>query len=174
MQARLTQSIERRRMRRGFTLAEALIASVFLAIAALGVAGTITAAAQEAARFSQSGNCQALARELIEEISSKSFTTQSGTGWSASNTDRSTYDDAADYNGYTDNSTSGIKTLQGTAVSFGDSATYTRTVAFEYRATPGGVAVSSGDFGMATVTVTSNGGVSVTLQRLLGNSPVKR
>ena len=37
----------------------------------------------------------------------------------------------------------------------GDGVTYTRTAAFEYRATPGGSNVSSGDFGMLTVTVSS-------------------
>jgi len=85
-----------------------------------------------------------------------------------------TYDDAADYNGYTDNTTSGIKTLSGTTINLGDNATYTRTAAFEYRATPNGAAAGTGEFGMATVTVASNGGMSTQLQRLMSATVVKR
>ena len=160
--------------RRAFTLAEALIASDFLAVAALGVAGTLAAASQSSEHLSESANCQGLARELIEEASSRSFTTQSNPGYKAGATNRATYDDVADYDGYTDNTTSGIKTLDGTAVNLGDGATYTRTVAFEYRATPGGSKALSGDFGMLTVTVSTNHGTSVTLQRMLSNSVLKR
>ena len=61
MQARLTASTKAR-LSRGFTLAEALIASVFLAIAALGVAGAMNSAAQQAMQAKQSTNCQLLAR----------------------------------------------------------------------------------------------------------------
>jgi Tfp pilus assembly protein PilV len=156
-----------RNSRSAFTLAEALIASVFLAVTALGVAATLAAASQQAQDLAQSANCQALARELIEEVSSKSFTTQPNPGWSNGGRDRSTFDDAADYDGYTDTSTTGIKTLQGTVVNFNDGATYTRTVAFEYRTTPNGSKVSSGDFGMVTVTVTASTGISSQLQAML-------
>ena len=97
---------------------------------------------------------------------SKSFTTQANPGHSSGVLTRANYDDMGDYDGYTDNTTAGIKTLQGTKVDFGDTATYTRTVSFDYRTTPGGAKVASGDFGLATVTVTSGGGASVKLQRL--------
>lgn len=156
-----------RTARSAFTLAEALIASVFLAISALGIAATLAATQQQAESLAQSSNCQTLARELIEEVSSKSFTVQPNAGWSNGGRDRSTFDDAADYDGYTDNSTTGIKTLQGNVVNFNDGATYTRTVAFEYRTTPNGSRVGSGDFGMVTVTVTASTGVSSQLQAML-------
>ena len=165
MQARHTANTKPR-ITRGFTLAEALIASVFLAIAALGVAGAMNAAAQQAIQAKQSTGCQVLAKELMEEVASKSFTTQANPGHSSGVLTRYTYDDMGDYDGYTDNTTAGIKTLQGTAVDLGDGATYTRTVSFDYRTTPGGSKVASGDFGLATVTVTSGGGASVKLQRL--------
>jgi|SRR5581483_3695253 len=171
---RHTASTKHTTHRRGFTLAEALIASVFLAIATIGVAGTIAASSHATQQLSQSANCQALAKELLEEVSSKSFTTQPNQGYSAGTTSRVNYDDVADYNGYTDNSTSGIKTLDGSTVAFGDGATYTRTVAFEYRASPGGTATSSGDFGLVTVKVTSSTGPSITLQRVLSNSSYAR
>src|SRR5438874_12137326 len=96
-------STKRRPNGRGFTLAEALIASVFLAVATLAVAGTLAASSQQARQLSQSGNCQSLARELIEEVTGRSFTAQPNPGWSSNAHDRSTYDDAADYDGYTDN-----------------------------------------------------------------------
>src|SRR4051812_36526544 len=128
LEKQLTASIKTAGRARGFTLAEALIASVFLAIAVLGVASTLAASSRTAANLSQCGNCQALARGLLEEVSSKSFTTQPNPGFSAPALDRSTYDDIGDYDTYTDNTTSGIKTLQGTAVDFGDSVIYTRTV----------------------------------------------
>src|SRR5207248_5646936 len=78
---------------RGFTLAEALIASVFLAIAAVGVAGTLAAASRSTEQLSQYANCQSLARQLLEEISSKSFTAQSNPGHSAGTLSRTNYDD---------------------------------------------------------------------------------
>ncbi|HEX3358509.1 MAG TPA: hypothetical protein VHS31_16160 [Tepidisphaeraceae bacterium] len=140
---------------------------MFLAISALGIAATLAATQQQAESLAQSSNCQTLARELIEEVSSKSFTVQPNAGWSNGGRDRSTFDDAADYDGYTDNSTTGIKTLQGNVVNFNDGATYTRTVAFEYRTTPNGSRVGSGDFGMVTVTVTASTGVSSQLQAML-------
>src|SRR4051812_19233419 len=120
--ARHTRSTKQRRMRRGFTLAEALIASVFLAIAVLGVSGTLTAASQEAQNLSNTANCQSLARELIEEISSKSYTTQPNAGYLAGGLNRANYDDIADYKSYTDSTTAsgGLKTLQGTQVDLGD------------------------------------------------------
>jgi len=164
-------------MSRGFTLAEALIASVFLAVCALGVAGSLTAASQSSANLTRATNCQALARELLEEAGSRSFTTRPNPGWASGGLNRSNFDDVADYDTYTDSTsdTNGIKTLQGTTVSFGDGASYTRSVTFRYRATPTGANAASGDFGLLTVTVTSSSGTSVTLQRLLSyNSMIKR
>jgi Tfp pilus assembly protein PilV len=170
--ARHTRSTKQRRLRRGFTLAEALIASVFLAIAVLGVSGTLSAASQEAQNLTNNANCQSLARELIEEISSKSYTAQPNPGYLAGGLNRASYDDIADYKSYTDSTTAtgGMKTLEGTTIDFGDNTTYSRTVALEFRASPSGAAAASGDFAMVTVTVTAGSGVSVQLQRMLGNA----
>jgi hypothetical protein len=134
----------------------------------------LTTAAKQSAYVRESATCQALARELIEEMSSRSFVAQANPGYSNGATNRATYDDIADYDGYTDNSTEGIATLQGTAINFGDGGTYTRSAKFEYRATPSGAKAGSGDFGMATVTVKSAAGSSVTLQRLLSNPVVAK
>ena len=168
------RSTKSRPTARGFTLAEALVASVFLAVAVVGVAGTLSASSQNMEQLGQYANCQALAKELCEEVASKSFTVQPNLGYSAGITSRTNYDDMPDYDGYTDNSTTGIKTLQGTLIDFGDSANYTRKAAFEYRTTPGGSKVASGNFGMITITVTSSNGASVTLQRMVSNTNVTR
>jgi Tfp pilus assembly protein PilV len=169
-----TARTSRRLTSRGFTLAEALIASAFLAIATLGVSVALQTAAKQSIFVRESANCQALARELIEEMTSRSFVAQTNPGYSSGATDRATYDDVADYDGYTDNSTSGIKTLQGTTIDFGDSAVYTRTAKFEYRTSTNGAKAASGDFGMATVTVKSSSGASVTLQRFLTNPVIAK
>ena len=128
--------------------------------------GAMNAAEMQSKQAKQSINCQLLARELMEEVASKSFTTQANPGHGAGVNARTNYDDMGDYDGFTDNTTNGIRTLQGTLIDLNDGAIYTRTVSFDYRTTPGGSKVASGDFGLATVTVTSGGGASVTLQRL--------
>jgi Tfp pilus assembly protein PilV len=161
--------ISRLRQTSGFTLAEAMIASVFLAVAVMGVCSAITASSNQSRQLDETANAQSLARELLEEMTSKSFTAQPNGGWTGGTHTRNNYDDVADYNNYTDNTTDGIKTLQGTAIDLGDNVSYTRLAKFEYRTTPGGSAVSTGDFGMATVTVTSANGTVVKLQKLMAN-----
>ena len=158
----------------GFTLAEAMIATVFLAVSVVGVAGTLSAASESGAWVNQSANCQTLVRRTDRRNLQQVVHQQPNPGHIAGVNVRSSYDDAADYDGYTDSTTTGMTTLQGTAIDFGDGETYTRTAAFEYRATPGGSKVSSGDFGMATVTVTSSAGASVQLQRMISISVLKR
>ena len=109
----------------GFTLAEALIASVVLAISAMAIANSMAACDKSQEWLQQSVNCQGLAKQLVEEISSRSFSVEPNPGYSTGHTNRALYDDVADYNGYTDNSASsaGITTLSGTKISFNDGAT---------------------------------------------------
>jgi hypothetical protein len=115
-----------------------------------------------------------LARELLEEMTARSFTQQPLPGYSSGALTRLNYDDVTDYDGYTDNTNKGITTLQGMPITIGDGVTYTRTASFSYRSTPGGANTSSGDFGIASVTVSTPDGVSVTLQRVLSNSIAAR
>src|SRR5690349_12721675 len=60
--------------RGGFTLAEALLASVVLAVAVLGISQLTGASSQQSEALRQDARAVALARELMEEIASKPFT----------------------------------------------------------------------------------------------------
>lgn len=174
-----TSPIFPRRRHQAFTLTEALIASVVLSVAVLGVCGLLTAAAGNARRMNDYTGAQLLARSLMEEIVAKPFTPPSGSnnsGCKDGNQTRSTYDNIADYDGYQDTTdpttaTTRATTLSGATIDLGDTGTFTRKVAFEYRNSPGGPAVTggTGNFGLITVTVTSSGGDSVTLYRLVSN-----
>src|SRR4051794_24527860 len=129
-----TNPIRRSRCR-AFTLAEALIASVVLSLAVLGVSGVLMAAAGNARRMSDYTGAQLLARSLMEEIVAKPFTPPSNSGSGGSgchdgNNDRSTYDNIADYDGYQDTTdpttaTTRATTLTGTAIDLGDTGTFT-------------------------------------------------
>src|SRR5205814_6184451 len=140
----------------------------------VGVAGVLTAASNGTRAMNDDLGAQSMARALLEEVAAKPFsapTTGDQAGWSAGNTSRATYDNIADYNGYSDSTSSSAsipaKTLSGSTISFGDGGTYTRSVAFEYRATPSGVAAGTGEFGMITVSVSSPNGHSLSLYRLV-------
>jgi prepilin-type N-terminal cleavage/methylation domain-containing protein len=166
--------------RPGFTLIESLIASIVLAIAVVGVAGVLTSASSQTRAMKDDLGAQALARALMEEVAAKPVaapTSGDQAGW-PSNKNRATYDNIADYNGYTDSTDSSATTvattLGGSTISFGDGGTYTRSVAFEYRATPSGAAAGTGNFGMITVTVSSPNGHTTTLYRLVANTTVVR
>ena len=57
----------------GFTLVESLIATVILAIAVVGIAGTLAATYQQSKEQTSSAEATQLARQLMEEISAKPF-----------------------------------------------------------------------------------------------------
>ena len=164
------------RLRTGFTLVECLVASVYLSIAVAGIAGALTFAMQQDVQLDTDAAALSLGRQLMEEIAARPFDAPvSGdhAGWNAGNADKSTYDNVADYNGYTDGTTPGATSGQGTSAV--RQLTFTRTVAFEYRSTPSGAASVSGDFGMVTVTVAADGaGTPVVLHRLVSKYPVVR
>src|SRR5688572_24281467 len=100
---------------RGFTLVESLIATVILAIAVIGIAGTLAATYQQSKEQTSSAESTQLARQLMEEISAKPFVLPvteavNTPGYAAGNTNRAQYDEISDYHGFTDVSTN-IKTL---------------------------------------------------------------
>jgi Tfp pilus assembly protein PilV len=159
-----------------FTLAESLIASVVLAVAAVAIVGPIMASRQQTGAADTNSAALALARQLIEEIAAKPLMNPDGTtswGPSAGQTSRSQYNSVGNYNGYVDVS-AGMTMLNGTAVNLPAGTTYSRTVAVEYRSSPAGLAVVSGDYAMVTVTVNPSNGPSVRLSQLLTRVPLKR
>jgi MSHA pilin protein MshD len=154
----------------GFTLIEALIATLVLAVATVGIAQLLAVSAQQASTMRNQAVSLELARQLMEEIASKQVADASGNislGHEVGETTRSQYDQIDDYNGYTDTSDT-LTMLDGTPVSLGSGATFTRTVSVEYRATPSGSATASPDaaFCVVTVTVTAPNQPASTLVRL--------
>jgi len=182
------------KLRRGFTLAEALIASVVLALAVVAVSGAIVASQNQTVVQETSGIALALARELMEEICSRPLTLPDNTpGWAGHVTNRSLYDTVDDYNGYTDtvntavardSSSSSFGTFSSalppaTVISSGTVPTptgqlYTRIVSVSYPTTVFSASDASGDFAIVTVTVTGIGGTQAKLTRLVAAGNITR
>jgi type II secretory pathway pseudopilin PulG len=161
-----------RRRRSGFTLAEAFIASVVLALCVVGVASVLASSSQQSRATDEAAVTTALGKQLLEEIASKPFPISGVTtnpGWLQGNTNRSTYDDAGDYNGYTDSTP--ITALSGAVIDPG--GTYTRTVAFTQRINPSDTP-GNGDFALISVTVTTPSGASTVFSRIISNVTITR
>jgi hypothetical protein len=75
---------------------------------------------------------------------------------------------ANQYNGYTD-TTTGITTLSGEAISPGDGQIFSRSVTITTPANPTGSSASAGDLQLVTVTVKAPSGQVFTLQRMFTN-----
>ncbi len=159
--------------RGGFTLVESLIASVVLATAVVGIAGTLAASYQQSRDQVSSAEATQLARQLMEEISAKPFEVPTGTadtaGFASGNINRATFDDVSDYHGFTDQSTS-IKTLGGATQSFGAAGPYTRSVTVTSGAVPSGHTAPAGDFKLAKVSVTRPRGEPVVLCKVFARA----
>jgi Tfp pilus assembly protein PilV len=162
------------RVRRAFTLVEALIATFILALATVGIAQMLGASAQQAGSLQDKSISIELARQLMEEIASHSVADASGNislGHEAGENSRSQYDQIDDYNLYHD-TTSSLTMLDGTVVNFGNGQVYSRDVAVEYRMTPSGPATtsSSAPFCVVTVSVAAPNDKPATLVRLFART----
>src|SRR5436190_12254159 len=102
------------RAARGFTLAESLIASVVLALAVVSIATGVSASFQQAGLLNESSTALELGRQLLEEIAAKPFVDprdgSTTLGPESGETSRSLYDNADDYNGFTDSTASNATT----------------------------------------------------------------
>jgi Tfp pilus assembly protein PilV len=155
--ARRTKTTNRALSRAGgFTLAESLIASVVLAAAVVGIAGTLAASYQQNTVRGNTTTALNLAQQLMEEIAAKPLELPAGqtnkVGWSAGQTDRRQYDTIDDYNGYTDFSGS-VQTAGGSTVNLNNGGAYQRTVTVTSGAVPSGLTGPASDFVLVTVTV---------------------
>ena len=154
---------------RGFSIAEAMMASTLLAIAVVGIAGPLGAASEQSKQGEERGAALVLARELMEEIIAKPLCDGGTTchlGPEAGETDRSKFDSADDYHLFHD-TTKELKNLAGQTIGFSQDWVYTRDVTVEYRTSPTGASVSAGDFGLVTVSVTTPHKQVVQIWRLL-------
>jgi Tfp pilus assembly protein PilV len=155
------------RKRRGFTLTEALIASVVMAISVIGISAALAASSAQSESTVEASNSAMLGRQLLEEIAAKPFPSSgtSGTGWSSGNRNRATYDDAGDYNGYTDSSP--FTALSGASIT--TPGTYSRKVAVTRRTNPSDTPSSTGNFALISVTITAPSGTVSTYSTIIAN-----
>jgi Tfp pilus assembly protein PilV len=147
-----------------------MIAAVVLAIAVVGIAGTLAATYQQSREQVAGAEATQLARQLMEEISAKPFevaaTEPNAPGYAAGNANRAQYDEIGDYHGFTDVSTS-IKTLGGATQSVGSAGPYTRSVTVTAGPTPvGHAAAPATDFKTVNVTVTRPVGKPVVILKV--------
>jgi Tfp pilus assembly protein PilV len=169
------------RRARAFTLIEAMMAAVILAIAVVAIGSSLTGTVRQSANVEQDSTSLLLARELMEEVAAKPFldpttgTVTNNSNAAAARTAhglyRSAYDDVGEYHGYTDtiDADHPATTLQGKSAAVTNGRTYTRSVTVEFRATPDGAAVTQGDFALVTVTVTPPDGRTVSISRMASN-----
>jgi hypothetical protein len=167
-----TSSIDSRRplgSRRGFSVAEAMMASTLLAIAVVGIAGPLGAASEQSRMGAERGAALILARELMEEIVAKPLCDGGATchlGPESGESARSKFDSADDYHLYHD-TTKELKDLSGQELAFSTDSVYERDVTVEYRTSPGGSATTSGDYAVVSVNITTPHKQVVQIWRLL-------
>ena len=150
-------------------MAESLIAATILGAAVIGIVSPLCASHQQIDSRQQTNAALTLAQQLLEEISARPFLGPDGlthSGPDTGQTTRATFTSQGNYNGYTD-STSTLTMLDGTSISLGLPAVYTRTVTVQYLSSRTGPVVSSGDYALITVTVSSTSTVANS-----GNSPL--
>jgi prepilin-type N-terminal cleavage/methylation domain-containing protein len=147
---------------KGFTLIEALMAAVILAVAVGGIVAPIAASYQQTRNVKQTSIALSMAQQLLDEIVARPFTDPTDSsvvlGPDAGETTRPTFDNIDDYHGYQDttdsSSSKSMKTLSGETIAWDSSEIYRRDVTLEYRATPAGPPAAFGDFLVITVKVT--------------------
>jgi prepilin-type N-terminal cleavage/methylation domain-containing protein len=148
--------------RQGFTLAESLIASVVLAAAVVGIAGTLSASYQQSSVRGNMNTALQLAQALMEEIASRPIDVPSGQtdkpGWISGQTDRTQYDNVIDYNGYTDVGSS-ITAWNGSTIDLSN-------VYVTQNALPSGMTGTASDFYLVTVTVQMPKSQSISISQL--------
>ena len=167
--------------RAGLTLAESLVAAVVLAVAVVGIMGPISASHHQSRAAEESSTCASLARQLMDEIAARVFvdpTDQSTTlGPEIDESTRAQFDNVDDFHGYRDSSDGSagdrIKAVDGTIVTLQTPGVFQRSVAVEYRQTPAGPPVMSGDFALIRVVVQGEGGKRVVVNRLATRYPRK-
>jgi hypothetical protein len=153
-----------------------MMAATLLAIAVVGIAGPLGAACEQARHGQERGAALVLARELMEEIVAKPLCDGGTTchlGPESSECDRTQYDSADDYNGYSD-TTKEIKNYSNKSIPFDPAKLYTRSVSVAYRSAPSSADTTSGDFAMVTVSVTTPHNQVLRIWRLLSKETLIR
>jgi prepilin-type N-terminal cleavage/methylation domain-containing protein len=160
---------------RGFTLLEALAASVVLAILVLGVCSMLTSAYEQSDAVRLMGASSMLARQLSDEITAKPMQDPSRSlGPETGMTARSQYVYVTNYNGYSDQSTA-MPLLEGGTLDATGADVYSRSTVVVVGAKPSiDTSSPTSNFGIVTVTVTAANGQSVSIPTFVTNTPVQR
>jgi prepilin-type N-terminal cleavage/methylation domain-containing protein len=166
-----TRTTDRSPRRAGFTLLEGLIASVVLAVLALGVVGSVSSSYQQSQSVRASSTAVTLARQLTDEIVSKPYdpTDALGTGGV-----RSTFTGVSAYNGYSDNSNA-LPLLEGGTLDVTGEDNYVRQASVVVGAKPSiDTASPVTDFAIVTVNVTGPDGQIISIPEFVANYPIPR
>jgi hypothetical protein len=145
------------------------MASTILAIAVIGISLPLTAAHQNAASVHDQNAALILARQLMEEIAAKPLSDKSASahlGPESGESTRGQFDSADDYHQYSDQ-TQNMKDLSGAPIPFRPGLNFTRHVTVEYRNSPSGQPVATGDYALITVRAKSPSGQEVKIFRLM-------
>lgn len=147
----------------GFTLLEALLAAVVLAIVVGAVIIPFSAGAANTAQDARTTLAVNLAQDLMEEILAKPFNDPDGT--EVGETGRSTWDDMDDYHGYSE-SEGTIAGFDGVTVDDPASLALTRSAVVQSVYVAGQGAPEPPTFLRITVKVRYRGATLVSLSRL--------
>ncbi len=158
-----------RHHRGGFTLLEALLASVVLAASITAVTLPLTVAAGNEVVETRTTAATGLAEGLMEEILAKPFRDPDGTseaGPEADEASRSDFDNIDDYHGYTESANT-IVTVSGQVVSETVTETLSRQATAEYVHVSGQDVDADPDFIRVTVSIYDGTRELVSLTRLV-------
>ena len=167
-----TRNTKRARGRRGFTLLEGLVASVILVILVIGVAGALSSSYQQGNEVAASSTAVGLARQLMDEIVAKPFSSSDalGSGIGA----RSTYTSISAYNGYSDSSNA-LPLLEGGTLDVTSAENFSRGVTVKVGAQPSiDMTTPASNFGIVTVTVTGPDGEVVSVPEFVAEYSIPR
>ena len=167
-----TQAVRLRPLDRpAFTLAEALMASVVLAIVAASCTLPLTAAAKQLADAEQLRYATELGQALIDEIAARPVTdarvADKVPGPSALETSRKAYLNTDAFNGFAESSDKVARDYEGTAIAGDTISGYWRTASVQYVSFAGQMTGDDNAFALVTVRVYFNTQQVATLTRLL-------
>ena len=156
--------------RRAFTLIEALLAAVILAMAIMAITMPFTVGAQNEQEDARRSLAVSLAQEMMEEILSKPFEDPDGHTYTCGPDPgepwRSKFDNIDDYDGYTEAS-GNITSFDGEVVTTSASLDLTRHVTATYVYVSGQDTLEDPCFIRVVVEVRYRGNPVVTLTRLV-------
>jgi len=162
-----------RKNRTGFSLAEAMMATVVLGIAAAGVLLPFTSAASVRAEGTRRTLAAKLASDLMERITTKSFHDPDGSiyhyqlGPDAGETAIGDFDNIDDFDGYTE-SAGQVTNAAGAIFTGPDYANFSRDVTCQYVHVTVQSDTFAPNFILVTVRVHYKGGEMAVINRLIG------